>query len=52
MLTEARSGARGARILAKLSHEIVVVFVCTDPKPDDEIAVLLGNSAMVIADSR
>jgi hypothetical protein len=34
-----------------LSDEIVVVFVCADPKPDDEIAVLLCNSAIMIADS-
>ena len=32
-------------------NEIVVVFVRADPKPDDEITVLLGNSAIVISDS-
>jgi hypothetical protein len=31
--------------------EVVVVFVRADPKPDDEIAVFLRNSAIVIADS-
>jgi hypothetical protein len=38
--------------LSHLSHEIVIVFVRADPKPDDEIAMLLGKSAIVIADSR
>jgi hypothetical protein len=28
---------------------VVVFFVCSDPKPDHEIAVLLCNSAIVIA---
>jgi hypothetical protein len=34
-----------------LVDEIVVLFVRADPKPDDEITVLLGNSAIVITDS-
>jgi hypothetical protein len=34
-----------------LSHEVVVLFVRADPKPDNEIAVLLRNSAIVISDS-
>ena len=51
MLTEAQTGARRAWILAKLSHEIVIVFACADPKPDDEIAMFLCHSAIVIADS-
>jgi hypothetical protein len=51
MLIEARNGARGARILAKLSNQIVVVFVRADPEPDDDIAMLLCNSATMIADS-
>ena len=42
---------RGARRLAKLSDQTIVVFVRADPKPDDEIAVFLRNSAIVIADS-
>ena len=50
-LTEARNAARGVRILAKLSDEIVIVFVRADPKPDDEIAMLLGNSTIMVADS-
>ena len=37
--------------LSQLSHEVVVVFGRADPKRDDEITVLLGNSAIVIADS-
>jgi len=37
--------------LSQLPHEVVIVFVCADPKPDDEIVVHLGNSAIVIADS-
>ena|ERR1041385_222529 len=39
------------RQLSQLSNEIVVVFVRADPKPDHEITVLLGNDAIVIADS-
>ena len=42
---------RGARTLAKLSDQTIVVFVRADPKPDDEIAVFLRNSAIVISDS-
>ena len=42
---------RGARTLAKLSDQTIVVFVRADPKPDDEIVVFLRNSAIVIADS-
>ncbi len=42
---------RGARTLAKLSDQTIVVFVRADPKPDDEIAVFLRNSAIVVADS-
>ena len=42
---------RGARTLAKLSDEIIVIFVRADPKPDDEITVSLRNSAIVISDS-
>ena len=42
---------RGARTLAKLSGQTIVVFVRADPKPDDEIAVFLRNSAIVISDS-
>jgi hypothetical protein len=37
--------------LAQLSNQLVVVFVRADPKPDHEIAVLLCDSAIVIADS-
>jgi hypothetical protein len=37
--------------LSQLSHEILIVLVRADPKPDDEIPVLLGNRAIVIADS-
>ena len=46
-----RNVVRGARTLAKLSDQSIVVFVRADPKPDDEIAVFLRNSAIVIADS-
>ena len=46
-----RNVVRGARTLAKLSGQTIVVFVRADPKPDDEIAVFLRNSAIVIADS-
>ena len=46
-----RNVVRGARTLAKLSDQTIVVFVRADPKPDDEIAVFLRNSAIVIADS-
>ena len=42
---------RGARTLAKLSGQTIVVFVRADPKPDDEIAVFLRNSAIMISDS-
>jgi hypothetical protein len=38
-------------ISANLSNEIVVIFVCADPKPDDQIAVLLCNSTIMIANS-
>ena len=51
ILIEPRNVVRGARRLAKLSDQIVVVFVCADSKPDDEIAVLLCNSAVMIANS-
>ncbi len=51
ILIEPRNVVRGARTLAKLSDEIIVIFVRADPKPDDEIAVLLCNSAVMIADS-
>ena len=34
-----------------MSHEIVIIFVRTDPKPHDEIAVLLCDRAIMIADS-
>jgi len=37
--------------LSQLSHEIVIVLVRADPKPDNEIVALLRNSAIVIADS-
>jgi hypothetical protein len=37
--------------LPELVNEIVVVLVRADPKPDDQIAVLLRNSAIVISDS-
>ena len=46
-----RNVVRGARTLAKLSDQSIVVFVRADPKPDDEIAVFLRNSAIVISDS-
>ena len=46
-----RNVVRGARTLAKLSDQTIVVFVRADPKPDDEIAVFLRNSAIVISDS-
>ena len=46
-----RNVVRGARRLAKLSDEIIVVLVRPDPKPDNEIAVFLRNSAIVISDS-
>ena len=51
ILIEPRNVVRGARTLAKLSDEIIVIFVRADPKPDDEIAMLLSNSAIVITDS-
>ena len=51
ILIEPRNVVRGARRLAKLSDQIVVVFVCADPKPDDQIPMLLRNSAIVISDS-
>jgi hypothetical protein len=35
----------------QLSNEVVVVFVCADPKPDDNLTMLLRKSAIVIADS-
>ena len=38
-------------ILPELVNEIVVVLVRADPKPDDEIAAFLRNSAIVVADS-
>ena len=50
-LQKTRVRIRELCILANLSKEIVVVFVCADPKPDDEIPVLLCNSAIMIADS-
>jgi hypothetical protein len=34
-----------------LLDEAVVVFVRADPKPDDEIALFLRNSSIVISDS-
>ena len=37
--------------LPQLPDEIVVIFVGADPKSDDEISVLLCNSAVVIPDS-
>ena len=43
--------ARMAQRLPQLLDEVVVVFVRADPKPDDEIAVFLRNSAIVISDS-
>jgi len=46
-----RDAARIAQRLPQLLDEVVVVFVRADPKPDDEIAVFLRNSAIVIADS-
>jgi hypothetical protein len=50
-LQKARSRILEVCISANLSNEIVVVFVRADPKPDHEITVLLGNDAIVIADS-
>jgi hypothetical protein len=47
----ARDAARVVQQLPQCPDEVVVVFVRADPKPDDEIAVLLCNSAIVIADS-
>jgi hypothetical protein len=35
----------------QLSNEVVVVFVCANPKPDDKLTMLLCKSAIVIADS-
>ena len=46
-----RDNGRVANRLPQLLDEIVVLFVCANPKPDDEIAVLLCNSTIVIADS-
>ena len=46
-----RDAARIAQRLPQLLDEVVVVFVRADPKPDDEIAVFLRNSAIVISDS-
>jgi hypothetical protein len=51
-LQKPRTRILGVNISANLSNEIVVVFVCADPKPDHEVAVLLCNSAITIADSR
>jgi hypothetical protein len=39
------------RQLSQLSHEVVVIFVRADPKPDDQIAMLLCNRTIMIADS-
>ena len=44
------SGSQEA-ILTELFNKIVVFLVCADPEPDDEIAVFLRNSAIVISDS-
>jgi len=41
----------GRRRLPQLPDEIVVFFVGADPKPDDQIAMLLCDSAIVIPDS-
>jgi hypothetical protein len=38
-------------VLPELSNQVVVVFLRADPKPDDQIAMLLGKSAIVITDS-
>ena len=46
-----RNSAGVTNRLSKLLDEIVVFFVCADPKPDDEITVFLRNSAIVIPDS-
>jgi hypothetical protein len=37
--------------LPELVNEIVVVLVRADPKPDDEITMLLCNSTIMITDS-
>ena len=46
-----RDAARIAQRLPQLLDEVVVVFARADPKPDDDIAVFLRNSAIVISDS-
>jgi len=39
------------QILTELVNESTIVFVRADPKPDDQIAMLLRKSAIVITDS-
>ena len=44
-----RDNAGVANRLPQLPDEVVVFFVGADPKPDDEIAVLLCHRAIVIS---
>ena len=39
---------RDARILGKLSDEIVIILVRANPKPDDKIAMLLRSSTIIM----